>query len=91
MSEYIDREKAINALRNEMCMRYPSKTIAINAIKCVAPEDIQPVIHGKWINDWKDEKCCCSICNHTCEDAQYGWFKFCPYCGAKMESIEGKV
>jgi rubrerythrin len=41
------------------------------------------VKRGKWINqspfDWK-----CSVCGYEVE--QYIHFKYCPNCGAKMES-----
>lgn len=56
---------------------------------------VDPVKHGHWINDNGIYKC--TVCNSLClvagwascipEKQMYKVFKFCPYCGAKMDEV----
>lgn len=88
MPEYIDREKAVDALLTEMCMTgYQSR--AINVIRMIEKEDVAPVVHAKWIKPvFGDGENHCSACK-----AEQPWFfgygyyepDFCPNCGAKMD------
>lgn len=50
--------------------------------------DAAPVVHGRWVNQGFNPVCC-SVCGVT-PNALRGTtvqpdFKFCPYCGAKMD------
>lgn len=51
--------------------------------------EVEPVRHGRWINDRNDIPMC-SICGYytpydrAIDDYEYG--NFCPNCGARMES-----
>ena len=58
----------------------------INNIKTV---DAEPIRHGHWYRDPTNENYfCCSVCDganglwHQFADCTY---KFCPWCGAKMD------
>ena len=82
MPEYIDREKAVDALLTEMCMTgYQSR--AINVIRMIEKEDVAPVVHGKWIfnDDWWEYRC--SNCRGPIGNIKK--FDYCPNCGAKMD------
>lgn len=67
------------------------------AVKLInAAPTIDPVKHGKWVNDNGLYKC--TSCNDHCtvagwadcipEEQMYKAFKFCPNCGAKMGRSE---
>lgn len=80
MTEYIDRQAALDAL-------------AVNAdyskIKKVPAADVAPVVHGRWTAIGADKRgrgatYRCSACNGCYPYA----CKFCPNCGAKMD-LEG--
>ena len=85
MSEYIDREKAVDALLTEMCMTgYQSR--AINVIRMIEKEDVAPVVHGKWKPTEYPIMSECEDCSECGYRTVYGHgFKFCPNCGAKMD------
>ena len=60
----------------------------IDCIQYEPPEDAEIVRHGKWEERTffngctPDRDLFCSCCNHN-----HGWdvWKYCPYCGAKMD------
>ena len=93
MSEYIDREAAIQALcklclANGNCGHTCRKILALEAIPAA---DVRPVVKGKWVN--MGDFCSCSACSGTRLkeiNTVYGkaiWIKydFCPNCGAEMK------
>lgn len=46
---------------------------------------VEPVIYGQWMpinEDELDPRCKCSNCGNV--DTPLSGYKFCPYCGAKM-------
>ena len=56
--------------------------------------DAEPVRHGHWINDFSSPLKCssCGIVSKANEFTLRTDFKYCPYCGAKMdESTMGQV
>jgi hypothetical protein len=80
--EYIEREAVVVFLENMAASQY--------LIQCFEDKghfpaaDVEPVRHGKWIEDLYAEKCgdaYCSECNH------FDWsnLKYCSNCGAKMD------
>lgn len=93
MADYISRNKAINAIKNlESSM--PAKDNyaegydaalgrVLIAVRGVPPTaDVQPIRHGRWIND--GDCMLCSCCNY----AYNSWFmgsNYCPNCGARMD------
>lgn len=85
MPEYIDREKAVDALLTEMCMTgYQSRSI--NAIRVIKKEDVAPVVHGKWKSEATRKPFLqilymCSKCGYLVDRVS----NYCPNCGAKMD------
>lgn len=90
MPEYIDREKAVDALLTEMCMTgYQSR--AINVIRMIEKEDVAPVVHAQWgeyevfplapsMNGYP-----CGNCGMHFSASSVPILKYCPNCGAKMD------
>lgn len=95
MAEYIDRELAIKAVRNEdkdVMADYGeeygtewgfSEEKIIGVIMKVSSTDVAPVVHGKWLYVETDDEhfFLCSICNNK----EYWESNYCPECGAKMD------
>lgn len=85
MTEYIERELAIEALsRGEGC-----GNVCRRAIERILAADVAPVRHGRWIN--KGEYAVCMECGGR-SGTQYDGVEpiplmtqFCPNCGAKMD------
>jgi hypothetical protein len=77
MSEYIEREKALDAVVAwaEIC---PST--AISEIECMTAADVVPVVRGEWF-DKGSLSCRCSECG--CKSNKE--YTYCPNCGAKMD------
>lgn len=96
MTEYIEREAAIKTIEND-CLElvYYTKEDAIQCVKAIPAADVAPVRRGNWEEWWPDiaeimtgEEMLyrCSAC-----DAKYAdidGYKYCPYCGAKMNKEE---
>lgn len=84
------REEAIETLR----ANYPDKCyellrnavdIAIEALKA------EPVKHGKWIK-WEGDILTCSNCKrYWIQSGDQYDFRYCPNCGAKMQSTMGQL
>lgn len=85
MTEYIERELAIEALsRGDGC-----GNVCRRAIERILAADVAPVRHGRWIN--KGEYAVCTECGGR-SGTQYDGVEpiplmtqFCPNCGAKMD------
>ena len=82
MAEYIEREKAYEAVLFATCgsgYQYEA-TCAIDRI----PEaDVAPVVHGRW-----ECGCQCSVCGdrHGPYNSRHRpYYNYCPNCGAKMD------
>ena len=95
MSDYIERQKAIDAVNHaldrETILFSFVRKVAISALKKIAPADVVPVVHGRWLpivsynNTYK-----CSECGRLLVDITDGLkmvAKHYPYChcGAKMD------
>ena len=85
MAEYIEREKAVNAVRNVY--------LGVQAINRIKAEDVEPVRHGRWVQcfeDWRKQidgdKC--SVCGFEHYGSVISHYHYCPNCGAKM-NLEG--
>ena len=82
MAEYIEREAIRNAL-------YDADAITMNGVKILnqfPAADVATVRHGRWVVD--GVYVVCSVCNRLTLSPivkQLPTFKYCPYCGAKMD------
>ena len=99
MAEYIDREKAYEAVLFATCgsgYQYEA-TYAIDRI----PEaDVAPVVHGSWdgaADGYADgelvyDMWSCSVCGFDADGAdEKPTWKYCPNCGAKMDGGDTDV
>ena len=96
MSEYIEREFALNVLCRENCghdyeANKCNNCYASNFINYLPTADVAEVKHGKWVEPhWRNSVSCanCSICG--AEAYHYDFhgvqktYRYCPNCGAKM-------
>ena len=86
MDDYIKRE----ALRDAL---YDADAITMNGVKILnqfPSSDVAPVKHGRWVcGDYYDVGDVCSECDW---DSQMicSSYRYCPYCGAKMDLEESK-
>ena len=93
--EYIERQRAIVDACNSLEL-YPSEYATLeDALNRIPAADVAPVRRGNWEEWWPgiaeimtgEEKLYrCSAC-----DAKYAdidGYKYCPYCGAKMNKEE---
>ena len=101
MAEYIEREKAYEAVLFATCgSGYQYE--ATYAIDLIPDADVAPVVHGRWVYnpngmDWNLGAWQCSVCkcnnNNLPGNDKYNPYIFqgsnyCPNCGAKMDGEE---
>ena len=96
MSDYIEREFALNVLCRENCghnyeANKCNNCYTSNFINYLPAADVAEVKHGKWVEPhWRNSVSCanCSICG--AEAYHYDFhgvqktYRYCPNCGAKM-------
>lgn len=96
MSDYIEREFALNVLCRENCghnyeANKCNNCYTSNFINYLPTADVAEVKHGKWVEPhWRNSVSCanCSICG--AEAYHYDFhgvqktYRYCPNCGAKM-------
>lgn len=106
MAEYICREETINAIKNLESSMLAKDNYAkgydaalgrtLIAVREVPPAaDVQPVKHGKWIAENRDNRGyadCYTCTNCNCCTYTYTLMKdcehdYCPNCGARMDII----
>lgn len=95
--EYIEREAALNAIKDEIENYQPNPdrysitpyefvrrglNIAYSIIKNQSTANVQEVRHGKWMKSNNERKC--SLCGYFYFTNTKS-FNYCPYCGAKMD------
>ena len=106
MAEYIKREAALEICEAEYQARlrmcdYCGDTVAWNIcseIKALPAADVDPVVHGAWIDFYGDHKTAeCSECQQLFEVTFDGpskpeffaafqdSYRYCPNCGARMD------
>lgn len=94
MTRYIDASKikftglTFEDINNEV---YFSLSDVRKAIEQTATADVVEVRHGYWIENEDDFVVMCSECGTEFLDDQIGivnTYKYCPYCGAKMDGDE---
>lgn len=94
MSDYIERQKAIDAVM-ETFKRIPTTAIrAMVSIKALPSADVVQVVHGKWTRILlRNEKGGCIGAEMICSECgspngHDEKTRFCPNCGAKMDREE---
>lgn len=79
MSDYIEKEDAIQSIIAHDLVGGDSRGWAEYLLENTTTADVAPVRHGRWDCDmggvW------CSVCGEYSE----GEWDYCPYCGAKMD------
>lgn len=95
MSEYIEREFALNVLCRENCghdyeANKCNNCYTSNFINYLPAADVAEVKHGKWIEYPRAHYFKCSECKETVPYKKAVLirgkrkYKYCPHCGAKM-------
>lgn len=108
MAEYIDKDKFCHYLfkhiatfAENMIQMPVASTLqsVVNEIQEFQSEDVQPVKHGRWIQDEHIYSGCWTynyVCS-ACGEIGGSWlrnirrdqmFPYCPFCGAKMDGEE---
>lgn len=97
MGEYISREATIDAIKKIYCPQCNNYNGAMcracehmddmDIIEDMPAADVMPVKHGKWMLKENailtgDE---CSLCKRSVSMLEAKFYKFCPYCGARMD------
>lgn len=92
MSDYIDRQAAIDAVGDVHPLDYNSRAI-VERLKNLPSADVEPVRHGRWLDAEIPIESggamliqVCNLCN-TFYPLAYtgGGHRFCPNCGARMD------
>lgn len=101
MSDYIPRDVALNGIEiiaskmDEAGYNTMMKAKAV--IEMVYPADVQPVVHGRWIEteqpmEWDNVSCAtCSVCGEDFVLDEWGIddvrreMRYCMNCGARMD------
>jgi hypothetical protein len=89
MDDYISREATVKAFCEKCRGYYDGHCIHkgecdIDVIQTAPAADVQPVKHGRWIDNGICDSMlsACSICGYSC--GAYS-FNYCPNCGARMD------
>lgn len=99
MAEYVEREQTINFARASAAAAYNRDDFyayrGLNAfiatLVSIPAADVAPVRHGHWIRFKENDSCYvhmrCSACSAYWSDPSHAdYFRFCPNCGAKMDT-----
>jgi hypothetical protein len=86
--EYIDREKAILAVRHA----WAKGLEPTQYIEQIPAADVVEVRHGRWVSVQHKLARVCSVCNrdepYKFADVDADVYNYCPNCGAKMDKEE---
>ena len=90
MEDYIDRQVAIDAMKqyahyDDFDVSVVDEDIAIIALKDLPSADVQPVRHGRWIEEPNCMYRCSSCGSHYPSIRGYMDYCYCPSCGASMD------
>ena len=91
MDYYIKKNDAVSLLMKEakshgLSFSAEAYERAANLTACMPNEDVQPVVHGRWIISSDGYYPYCSECKERPEGKPT---KFCPNCGARLIGGEG--
>lgn len=98
MAEYIERERAIQKVKNVIATEWfrgnyaaiePLQRVVDVQLGRMTAADVAPVVHARW-TQVDETKCRCSNCDIIALIGLYphGDKNFCPNCGAKMDEEE---
>ena len=83
MSDYIERQAVIDAVR-ETFKRIPTTAIrAMDTIKALPPADVVQMRHGRWTH--KPNIYGVAYCSECDYELRINNASYCPNCGAKMD------
>ena len=91
MNRYIDADAALKRFEemhgneSELLNGYNADWI-VSFIEAQPTADVQEVRHAQWYDTTPPRFYACSYCG----GAGHGIYKFCPWCGAKMDGGESK-
>lgn len=97
MNRYIDVDELIRKINEYECYSYDSEISRICELINDAPaRDVEPVRHGQWVEvkSWESEKHSvtdmrCNLCGKYASlvlpHKTKCTYKYCPFCGAKMD------
>ena len=95
MSDYIDRQAAIDAVSSMFAPTPTQKDMVedcLGIIENLPLVEVEPVKRGKWIydNQFGWYRASCSECGYKrvtdIKAEKWNGWKYCPNCGAKMEA-----
>lgn len=88
MSRYIDADEARKNVFSILHGEYPTpeEDAAVGAIDDTPTADVAPVVHAQWETREGIIRYCCSICGGYAEVM----FRYCHWCGAKMDAKENE-
>lgn len=100
MTDYIKRSDVLEFSRifNDQLWEtggyrnYPTEAVPVSAIRNIPSADVQPVVHGEWVDGGVDGVGACGIeyRYNKCSVCGYEYsfpmkYNFCPRCGARMD------
>ena len=100
MAEYIERERAIQKVKNVMATEWfrgnyeaigPLQRVVDVQLGRMTAANVAPVVHGKWLKpEYEYHVGICSLCG--CVPLKPAFrstpYNYCPNCGAKMDEEE---
>ena len=96
MADYIKRDSVIELSREYYSQGLKEKAVPVTAIRNIPSADVQPVVHGEWVDGGVDGVGACGIeyRYNKCSVCGYEYsfpmkYKFCPNCGADMRKDGG--
>jgi len=80
MTEYLDKEKAIEAVKKHS----GNESAIIASLVCLPSADVVERKRGKWLRT-PTHWVYCSVCNREPPSETNETTSYCPWCGAKMD------
>ena len=87
----IDADALYQKMESNLYWGLDSDGAILDTIDEAPTVDAVEVVHGRWIHEEEcirgisDHQHVCSVCGHIYWNARVPNFKYCPYCGAKMD------